>query len=82
MTAAPGGREDVASLRRLEQIAADLGNGRAAEQARSLGDRVGEGRFYVAILGQFKRGKSTLLNALLLLGAPVLPRRQGLGGAW
>ena len=29
------------------------------------------GRFYVACVGQFKRGKSTLLNALV--GEPVLP---------
>ena len=34
-------------------------------------DRAEEGRLRVAMLGQFKRGKSTLLNALL--GAPLLP---------
>ena len=33
--------------------------------------RVGEGRFYVVCVGQFKRGKSTLLNALI--DAAVLP---------
>lgn len=33
--------------------------------------RLAEGRFHLAVLGQFKRGKSTLLNALL--GEPVLP---------
>jgi hypothetical protein len=32
---------------------------------------VSEGRFYVACIGQFKRGKSTLINALI--GEPVLP---------
>jgi hypothetical protein len=37
----------------------------------ALADRLQEGRFYVACVGQFKRGKSTLLNALL--GACVLP---------
>jgi len=36
-----------------------------------LGDRFAEGRFHVAVLGQFKRGKSTLLNALT--GEPILP---------
>jgi GTP-binding protein EngB required for normal cell division len=36
-----------------------------------LGQRLGEGRFHLAVLGQFKRGKSTLLNALL--GEPLLP---------
>jgi GTPase SAR1 family protein len=33
--------------------------------------RLAEERFHLAVLGQFKRGKSTLLNALL--GEPLLP---------
>ncbi len=37
----------------------------------ALQARLGEGLLRVAVLGQFKRGKSTLLNALL--GAPLLP---------
>ena len=41
------------------------------EEATSLADRLKEGRFYVACIGQFKRGKSTLLNALV--GDCVLP---------
>lgn len=40
-------------------------------EARELADRLGEGRFYVACVGQFKRGKSTLINALL--GTSILP---------
>ena len=36
-----------------------------------LGSRFSEGRFHLAVLGQFKRGKSTLLNALT--GEPILP---------
>ncbi len=36
-----------------------------------LNNRFAEGRFHLAVLGQFKRGKSTLLNALL--GEPILP---------
>ena len=36
-----------------------------------LRQRLAAGRFQLAVLGQFKRGKSTLLNALL--GAEVLP---------
>jgi Dynamin family len=54
-----------------------------AEAARELGDeatfgdlvalrrRLDEGRFFVACVGQFKRGKSTLVNALV--EAAVLP---------
>jgi GTP-binding protein EngB required for normal cell division len=37
----------------------------------SLRQRIAANRFHLALLGQFKRGKSTLLNALL--GADVLP---------
>jgi GTP-binding protein EngB required for normal cell division len=36
-----------------------------------LSDRFSEGRFQLAVLGQFKRGKSTLLNALT--GEALLP---------
>lgn len=42
-----------------------------AQDARALLERVREGRFFVACLGQFKRGKSTLINALL--GEDLLP---------
>jgi GTP-binding protein EngB required for normal cell division len=45
-----------------EQVAAD---------ARSVAERVSEGRFYVACIGQFKRGKSSVLNALI--GESLLP---------
>jgi GTP-binding protein EngB required for normal cell division len=41
---------------------------------RTLSDlhrRLSEGRFHLAVLGQFKRGKSTLLNALV--GEAILP---------
>jgi dynamin family protein len=38
---------------------------------RSLRERLQHERLQLAVLGQFKRGKSTFLNALL--GAPVLP---------
>jgi GTPase SAR1 family protein len=43
---------------------------------RNLQERLREGRFHLAILGQFKRGKSTFLNALLgeeLLPAGIIP---------
>ena len=37
----------------------------SADALRSLLARLREQRFHLAVLGQFKRGKSTLLNALL-----------------
>jgi len=42
-----------------------------AAKLRDLGDRLVAQRLQIAVLGQFKRGKSTLLNALL--GTTVLP---------
>jgi hypothetical protein len=63
-------------LLRLAEIAEELGSERVCEEATALAQRAREGRFYVACLGQFKRGKSTLLNALLsdrMLPAGVLP---------
>jgi GTPase SAR1 family protein len=62
---------DRAVLYRLSELAAEFGAQRIASDSRSVADRVEEGRFYVACIGQFKRGKSTLLNALI--GHPVLP---------
>lgn len=47
-----------------------------AESLRDLLRRLREQRFHLAVLGQFKRGKSTLLNALLgeeILPASVIP---------
>lgn len=63
-------------LLRLAELAEELGSERVREEAAALAQRAREGRFYVACLGQFKRGKSTLLNALLgdrMLPAGVLP---------
>jgi GTP-binding protein EngB required for normal cell division len=60
-----------AALYRLAEIAAQFGAEHTASTARDLAERVSDGRFYVACVGQFKRGKSTLLNALL--GHSVLP---------
>jgi Dynamin family len=56
---------------RLATLAEELKAETAANEARELAARISEGRFYVACVGQFKRGKSTLINALI--GAPVLP---------
>ena len=63
-------------LLRLAELAEELGSERVREETAVLAQRASEGRFYVACLGQFKRGKSTLLNALLgdcILPTGVLP---------
>ena len=55
----------------LARLATEAGTPEIASEASALVDRLAEGRFYVACIGQFKRGKSTLLNALV--GQPLLP---------
>jgi len=60
-----------AVLYRLAEVAEGFGAEHLAFTTRATADRVSEGLFYVACVGQFKRGKSTLLNALI--GAAVLP---------
>jgi hypothetical protein len=60
-----------ADLQRVEDLASRLGNAGVRDKATSLRTRVQQQRFTVAVLGEFKRGKSTFINALL--GEAVLP---------
>jgi GTPase SAR1 family protein len=62
---------DAQPLVRLAAVAEQLGEGSIAAEVRQLVARIDEGRFFVACVGQFKRGKSTLLDALV--GEPILP---------
>jgi hypothetical protein len=55
----------------LHRAAAELGATDIAGAVAALQGRRAEGRFYVACAGQFKRGKSTLINSLF--GDEVLP---------
>lgn len=63
--------EVAGKLARLSRLACEFGSDRVSDEAARLAERLKEGRFYVACIGQFKRGKSTLLGALV--GDPVLP---------
>ena len=65
LTKTSGCMDGSSCLLRLVELAQELGDEPVAEEARELAARVSEGRFYVACVGQFKRGKSTLLNALV-----------------
>lgn len=56
---------------RLRSLALAAGADELAADAAALEERIREQRFYVACVGQFKRGKSTLLNALVK--RPLLP---------
>jgi GTPase Era involved in 16S rRNA processing len=73
-TEPPGPVQDIPSLMN-EGIAILQGTGQGMEERarvlRALRQRLVEGRFHLAVVGQFKRGKSTLLNAML--GENILP---------
>jgi GTP-binding protein EngB required for normal cell division len=72
VTAEPSALEgEVTRLRELAEIAGSLDLPRGRDEALAAAERVSAGQFYVACVGQFKRGKSTLINALL--DDPVLP---------
>ena len=64
-------QEPRSPLQRLVALARRSDAAAIAADAEALATRIAENRFYVAVLGQFKRGKSTLVNALL--GEAVLP---------
>lgn len=55
----------------LRPLAVESGAPEIVVAIDTLGERIREGLFYVTVLGQFKRGKSTLINTLL--GEAVLP---------
>ena len=67
----PGSLSESESLSRLAGIAEQLGERAIAGDAQQLLARIHEGRFFVACIGQFKRGKSTLLDGLV--GEAILP---------
>ena len=69
--AAMSDADGASRLLRLASLGEELGAQYIADDGHALAARVSEGRFYLACIGQFKRGKSTLINALI--GEPVLP---------
>jgi GTPase SAR1 family protein len=58
-------------IRAALHLARATKNEQAEQQARDLLSRLAADRFRLAVAGQFSRGKSTLMNALL--GGPYLP---------
>lgn len=58
-------------LERLAAIAGELEDREVADEALAERQRLLKARFFAACVGQFKRGKSTLINALI--GQAVLP---------
>jgi GTPase Era involved in 16S rRNA processing len=64
-------RERSERLKTLAAMAAEAGAEALDREASELTARLAQGRFLVACVGQFKRGKSTLLNASI--GRAILP---------
>jgi ribosome biogenesis GTPase A len=54
------------SIAALEQFGAEV-----ATRAERVAERINSQQFHITVLGEFKRGKSTLVNALV--GKPLLP---------
>ena len=67
----PKHRDGASLLLELSALARELGSEHVANEADDLASRISEGRFFVACVGQFKRGKSTLIGALI--GESILP---------
>jgi GTPase SAR1 family protein len=69
-------RDAGARLTSLGRLAVEAGAEVIERECRELTARLAEGRFHLVCVGQFKRGKSTLLNALVdddVLPAGVVP---------
>jgi GTP-binding protein EngB required for normal cell division len=64
-------QEVTASVRAAKQLFQTQGVREAAERCQTLLVQLAEDRFNLAVVGQFKRGKSTLMNAVL--GRDLLP---------
>jgi hypothetical protein len=62
-SASPSSTDRIQEIARLAKLA---GAPEIAAEADALAERLAGARFYVACVGQFKRGKSTLLNALVM----------------
>jgi len=59
------------AIRALRKIIHERGHGGREEACHELMVKLAEDRFTLAVLGQFKRGKSSLMNAII--GRQVLP---------
>lgn len=67
----PARTQILSHLAALQELATRRNDGNAGSAARSGAEKLRGNQFYLAVLGQFKRGKTTLINSLL--GADVLP---------
>jgi small GTP-binding protein len=74
LAASTGLDEFIDIARTIEQVSGT--DGSLGRRAQRLAERLAAGRYHIAVLGDFKRGKSTLVNALIghsLLPSGVVP---------
>jgi len=65
-------KQDIAgAVRALQKVVHERGHAAREEACHELMVKLAEDRFTLAVLGQFKRGKSSLMNAIV--GREVLP---------
>ena len=64
-------RNLLAGIEEFKDLAVEKGKGKLAESLAEVSQKIEENRFYLVVLGEFKRGKTTFINALL--GEPLLP---------
>ena len=61
----------LSCLRRLRSLAEEAGSSTICPKIDAEIQKLNEERFHLVVLGQFKRGKTTFINAIL--GEPLLP---------
>jgi GTP-binding protein EngB required for normal cell division len=61
----------VGSMEQLDALASSFGTSAILSDLRTLAEDIALGLFTIVFLGEFNRGKSTLVNALI--GLPLLP---------
>ena len=59
------------TIRSIRSLASAVKNDRVATEGQDLMSKLAEDRFTLAVVGQFKRGKSSLMNAII--GRDILP---------
>ncbi len=68
---AKGDGELVESLEKISNFLSGIGRDDLLQEVLGLKRKLLEEEFQIVVIGEFKRGKSTLINALV--GEPVLP---------
>ncbi len=61
----------IGNIDSLAEISSRRGNEKIADNLKEIREKLIENRFHLVVLGQFKRGKSTLINSII--GDKVLP---------